>query len=145
MAKRCCCNKAGPPEPETFHVTIWAEQNGAIVTNRWNYAWGNGNEASGVGSAGMPGDWGYVTHFSWELVSLSVGSRLTNSSETEVELTVNELSSGQSVVIPSNQTKAVNNSCAASGVAGDVLNFRTLQVGGGNDVVISAIIKYTIN
>lgn len=139
MGKRnCCCDK------KEFYVTVWAEQNGAIVTNRWNFSFGNGNEANGNGVAGQPVDWGYVTHFDWELVSMSIGSRLTNTTETEVELTVNGATIGQSVVIPSSQTKAVNNDVTYSGIAGDTLNFRTLQVGGGNDVVPSIIIKYKL-
>ena len=131
-------------EYKTFYVTVWAEQNGNIVTNRWNYSFGNGNEANGNGTAGQPGDWGYVTHFPWELVSMSLGSRTTNTADTETELTVNGATVGQSVLIPGSQTKAVDNTVTHAGPAGDVLNFRTLQVGGGNDVVVSCIIKYTL-
>lgn len=131
---KCCC--------KDFYVTVWAEQNGALGTNRWNFSFGNGNEATGNGNAGQPGDWGYVAHFDWELVSMSVGSRTTNSADTEVEVTVNGASIGQSTVVPAPNTKAVNNGVVYAGVAGDVINFRTLQVGGGNDVVPSIIIKY---
>lgn len=133
---KCCC--------KTFYVTLWAEQNGGIVANRWNYSWGNGNEASGLNAANEPGDWGYVTHYPWELVSMTMGSRVTNTAATEAEITVNGQTVGQSVTINGGLTKSVNNTVSTSGIAGDVLNFRTLQVGGGNDVVVSAVLKYTL-
>lgn len=124
---------------DSFYVTLWAEQNGAIVNNRWNYSWGNGNEHT----AGPIGDWGYVTHFPWELISMSVGSRLSNTADTEVEMTVDGVSIGQSVVSSGTTTKSVNNNVNHVGFAGETINFRTLSVGGGNDVVVSAIIKFT--
>ena len=130
--KRNCCDA---------YVTIWAEQNGAISTNNWNYSWGNGNEQAGTGD---PIDWGYVTHYPYEIVSLTIGSRLSNTADTEAEITVNGQTVGQSVIIAGTSTKAVNNNITYSGSAGDTLNFRTLQVGGGNDVVVSALIKYRI-
>lgn len=123
-----------------FYVTIWAADNGTITVGRWDYSWGNGNEHSG----GNINDWGYVTHYPWELVSMSVGMRVTNTAATEVEMTVNGNSIGQSVTSLGSQTKAVNNGVSYAGLTADTINFRTVQNGGGNDVVVSALIKFTI-
>lgn len=127
-------------ERRCFRVTIWAEQNGALVNNRWNFSWGNGNEHTGTGI----NDWGYIMHYPWELVSLSIGGRITNTAVTEVEITVNGASVGQSITSPGGTTRAVDNTLSYVGLAGDAINFRTLQVGGANDVVVSAVIKYTV-
>lgn len=124
----------------TAYVTLWAEDNGTLVVNRWDYSFGNGNEHGG----GSIGEWGYVTHFDYEVISMSVGMRLTNTAATEVGITVNGANSGVSLVVPGNTLKAVDNSLSLTGSAGDTLNFRTLQNGGGNDVVPSIVIKYTL-
>ena len=121
------------------YVTIWAEDNGTLTVGRWDYSFGNGNE-----QANNPNDWGYVAHFPYEIVSISAGMRLTNTADTEVGVTVNGADVPVSVVVSGGTTKAVNNGPVYSGNAGDVLNFKTLQNGGGNDVVVSLLIKYTL-
>lgn len=126
-------------QPEFAYVTVWAEDNGTIVVDRWDYSFGNGNE-----EATDPVDWGYVTHFPYEIVSMTVGMRLTNTAATEVGVTVNGANIPVSCVVAGSTTKAVNNAVSYSGPAGDSLNFRTLQNGGGNDVVPSIIIKYSL-
>lgn len=123
------------------YVTIWAEQNNNITTNNWNYSWGNGNEQAGTGD---PVDWGYVTHYPYEIVSLTMGMRLSNTADSQAEITINGASVGQSVTITGTDTKAVDNTVYYSGPAGDTINFKTLAVGGGTDVVVSAMIKYTL-
>lgn len=133
MAKCCCVAKYA-------FDSVWAEQNGAIVTDRWNFSFGNGNESTATAD---PVDWGFVTHLDYDIVSMSVGSRLTNTAETEIEFTVNTLSVGESIIIPGNQTKATRELTPFyNGSKGDTLNFRTLQVGGGNDVVPSVLIRW---
>lgn len=121
------------------YVAVWAEQNGTLAGGRWNYSFGNGNEHVGAGI----NDWGYVAHLEWELVSLSVGMRATNTAATVIRVTVNGATTPAIVTVPGSQTKVVQ-TVALSGVAGDTLNFQTVTPGGGNDVVVSALIRYTL-
>lgn len=126
-------------EDDCFYATVWAEDNGTLTNNRWDYSFGNGNE-----EATNPVNWGYVAHYDYEIVSMSIGMRGTNTAATEVGVTVNGANVPVSAVVPGSQTKIVNNAVSYSGSAGDTLNFRTLQNGGGNDVVPSIILKYTL-
>ena len=124
----------------TFYVTIWAEQNGAVVNDRWNYSFGNGNEHRGAGI----NDWGYVTHYPYEIVSMSIGMRTTNTADTTIVVTANGVATPAQLTIVGAQTKAFG-PVVHSGPAGDTLNFQTVENGGANDVVVSLLIKYTLS
>lgn len=128
-----------PYRNSTF-VFIWGEQNGAIVSNRWNYSFGNGNEHNGNNI----NDWGLVMPLDWKLHSMTIGMRLTNTAATSVRLTVNGTDTSNIITVPGSQTKGVQQ-FSYSGVAGDTVNFRTVVPGGGNDVVVSALVELFLN
>lgn len=127
--------------PNPFAL-ICAEQNGALVTNRYNFSFGNGNEHNGFGI----NDWGVVIPKKWKLHSLTIGMRLTNTAPTAVRLTVNGIDTNAIVTAPGSTTKGIQDFTNSNytGNIGDTLNFRTVSVGGGNDVVVSAFIELTI-
>lgn len=121
--------------PTKHLVTIWAEQNGAIVTNRWNYSWGNGNEHNGDNI----NDWGWVAPYDGVIDVMTIGMRSTNTADTTIVVTINGVDSAAQSTIVGVQTKIRNKlSTQVAFNAGDTLNFRTLAVGGGNDVVVTA-------
>lgn len=118
-------------------LSIHAEQNGTLAAGRLNFSFGNGNEATNASSAN---GWGYVAPFDYEVVAWSIGLRLNTS--TTVRLLVNEQSVGINLI-------AVNaikgwGTASYSGVAGDVINFQTVQSTGGNDAVVAAVLKVKI-
>lgn len=127
---------------ENIHLSvIWAEQNGAITTNRWNYSWGNGNEHNGNNI----NDWGYVSPYDGVIDVLTIGMRLTNTANTTIVVTINGVDSAAQATIIGAQTKIrYKLPTQISFNAGDTLNFRTLAVGGGNDVVVSAALLLDI-
>lgn len=124
-----------------IYVTVWAEQNGSLTVGRFNFSFGNGNEHANPINIG---EWGYVTHYPYEIVSMSIGMRLTNTADTAIQVTQNGLSSGLVLTVPGGQLKAISGPVSVSGSAGDTLNFQTVLNGGGNDVVPSILVKYTL-
>lgn len=122
-------------------VTIWAEQNGSIVPNRWDYSWGNGNEHNGNNI----NDWGWVAPYDGVIDVMTIGMRSSNTQDTTVVVTINGVNSAAQSTITGSATKVrnkLNTQVAFS--AGDTLNFRTLAAGGGNDVVVTAALLLDI-
>lgn len=130
---------APPNTPQL--VTIWAEQNGNIVTNRWNFSWGNGNEHNGANI----NDWGWVAPYDGVIDVMTIGMRLSNTADTTIAVTINGVASAAQATIVGAQTKVrVKFTNPVSFQAGDTLNFQTISVGGGNDVVPSAALLLNV-
>lgn len=119
-------------------VTIWAEQNGAVVNGRWNYSWGNGNEHTGAGI----NDWGWVAPYDGTIEVLTIGMRLTNVANTTAVVTINGVDAAAAIIAASGSTTKARLKLTTPVAfnAGDTLNFRTLSTGGGDDVVVAAAI-----
>lgn len=129
-------------ESKRIWVQVNAEQNGAISTNRMNFSFGNGNEQASpfVDANG----WGWVAHFPGIVRSLSLGTRSRNTADTEVGLLVNNVDSGASVTLVGSTVFTGCIEVNVPFVQHDVINFFTAQVGGGNDVVVSALLEMTL-
>lgn len=127
--------------PTKHLVTIWGEQNGNIVTGRWNYSWGNGNEHNGANIR----DWGWVAPYDGVIDVMTIGMRTTNTANTTIVVTINGVDSLAQATIIGAQTKIRHKLPTQIPFnAGDTLNFRTLAVGGGNDVVVTAALLLDI-
>lgn len=132
----------GEPVEQRQIVQIQAEQNGAIVTGRMNYSFGNGNEQTAPITDAN--GWGWVAHYGGRVISLSVGSRARNTADLAVGLTVNNVDSGAEARLVGETVFAGCNEVDVAFSQHDVLNFFTKEVGGGNDVVVSALLELTL-
>jgi len=125
-------------------IQIHAEQNGAITGGRQNYSWGNGNESTANADLTDSNGWGWVAHYDGRVISLSVGTRLRNTADLAVGLTVNNVDSSGEVRLIGDTVFTGCNEVDIPFVQHDVLNFYTKEVGGGNDVVVSALLELTL-
>lgn len=126
--------------PASFYVCqVWAEENGGLNTNQWEWSFGNGR-SSGTAS---PGNWGLVLPWAGHIVALSLGVTTGGAGVTRVGVELNQVTQAE-LSLAAQATKAWRTNIEIPFGAGDVLVFKTLAAGGAAYGVMSAMLRYVI-